>query len=68
MSLRPVWPAYGIRSYVAPWGIPYGEVPSFVSRTPRREEFDYLKGLARSMRKDLEEIEEKIKRIESKKG
>jgi len=71
VPLRSAWPAYtGMRlavPYAVPSGIPYYGVPPFAPQIAREEELDYLKGLAQTMREDLEEIEERIQQIESKK-
>ena len=71
IPLRPAWPAYAGRRfpvpYVAPWSMPYSEMPSFVPAIAREEELGYLTELAQSMRDDLKEIEARIQQIEGKK-
>ena len=71
VPLRPAWSAYAGKGfhmpYAAPWRMPYGGVPSFAPEVARKEELEYLEGLAQSMREDLKEIEERIQQIESKK-
>ena len=67
----PAWPIHsgmGLRMPHAPWGtMPYyGSPPPFTPGISREEELDYLKGLAQSMTKDLEDIEARIKEVESK--
>ena len=71
IPLRPSWPAYSgmwSRLPYSPWGtMPYNEgPPPFAPGISREEELDYLKGLAQSMTKDLEDIEVRIKQVESK--
>ena len=63
VPLHPAWPAYTGMGLA----MPYGGVPSFAPEVARKEELEYLEGLAQSMRKDLKEIEERIQQIESKK-
>jgi len=53
--------------YAAPWGTPYYGTPSFSPETARQGEFEYLKGLAQSLRDDLNDIEARIKQVESEK-
>ena len=64
VPLRPAWPAYAGREFAVPYtvplGIPYYGVPSFAPEIAREEELGYLKELARSMREDFQEIEERI--------
>ncbi len=71
VPLHPVSPAYArmglAMPYPAPWGTPYGGVPSFAAKMAREEELRYLKELAQSMREDLKEIEAGIQKIESEK-
>ena len=68
VPLGPAWPVYSGRGfagpYAAPWGIPYGEARPSAPATARKAEFDYLKGLAWSLREDLQGIETKIQEIE----
>ena len=70
IPIRPAWPEYAgmglSMPYAAPWRMPYGGVPSFAPKIAREEEFEYLKGLAQSMRVDLQEMETRIQQIESK--
>jgi hypothetical protein len=71
IPLRSAWPAYAGRGfhipYTAPWGVTYhGDFP-FAPQITREKELDYLKGLVKSLRDNLEEIEVKIQQIESKK-
>jgi hypothetical protein len=60
VPLHRTWPAYA-----ATPGYPYYGVPSFTPGTGREEEREYLKGLARSLRADLKEIEARIQQIEN---
>ena len=70
IPLHPAWPTYAKRRFATPyaasWGAPYYGVPSFTPQTAKEDELDYLKGLAQSMKEDLEKIEQQIKKIESK--
>ena len=72
IPLRPAWPAYAGMGfhmpypYAAPRGIPYHGAPPFSPQIAREGELDYLKGLSKSMRNDLKEIEARMQQIESK--
>jgi BMFP domain-containing protein YqiC len=46
--------------------MPYYRTLPFAPQTSRQEEFDYLKNLAQSMRANLEDLETRIKELESK--
>ena len=71
--LRPAWPGYAWRGryipypYAAPWGLPYSGLSPFPPQATRQNEIDYLRGLARSMSDNLQEIEARIQEIESEK-
>ena len=71
IPVRSAWPTYARKGfrvpYVAPWGVPYYGAPPFGPQITGEEELDYLKGLAKSMRDDLNEIEARIHEIQSKK-
>ena len=71
IPLPSTWPTYAgtgfHMTYTAPWGIPYYGVPPSAPQITREEELDYLRGLAKSMRDDLKEIETRMQKIESKK-
>jgi len=66
----PLWQGYaGTGSqmpYAAPWSTPYYRTPPLTPELTREEELNYLKGLAQSLRKDLEEIETRVQEIEGK--
>ena len=70
VPLRSTWPAYagaGFQTaYATPWGIPYYEDIPFIPQVTGEGELDYLKGLAKSMRDDLKEIEARMQQIESR--
>ena len=71
VPVRPAWPGYpevgyGM-PYAGPWGVPYQGAPPFSPETARQAEFDYLKGVAQSLRDDLTDIEARIQEIESQK-
>ena len=61
IPLSSAWPAYARRGFTMPY---YG-TPSFAPEIARKEELDYLKRLAQSMKEDLKEIEERIQQIET---
>ena len=71
LPLRSAWPAYagrGLRTpFAASWGVPYRGAPLFTPQVTREEELDYMKNLAKSMKNDLKEIEERIQEIQSEK-
>ena len=66
----PLWPGYtGMGShmpYSMSWSTPYDRTPPFTPAVTREEELDYLKGLAQSMREDLQEIEKRVQEMEGK--
>ena len=58
--------AYGYPyAYRSP--VPYPGYAPFSPQMDKEQELDYLKGLAQSMRDDLNEIETRVQEIESKK-
>ena len=71
VPIRQAWPAYtGVGAkvpYAMPWGLSYHGTTPFTPPVTRELELGYLRGLAQWMRKDLQEIEARIERIESNK-
>ena len=71
VPLHPAWPAYASArfpmTYAAPKDMPYYRARSFGTEISREEELSYLKRLSQSMKLDLEELEERIQKLESDK-
>jgi hypothetical protein len=59
------------RGYGAGWGVPYGAPPIWADPSParmtREDEVEYLKSDAKALRQELEQIENRLKELESEK-